>query len=175
MRCPACSRGLTERTVGGITVDICQGGCSGIWFDWLEIKKFDEPHEEAGTELLDLKRNAAVSPDRSKQLGCPKCDDTKMMRHFFSVKREVEVDECPGCAGFWLDYGELGQIRSQFPSEAARKEAASKYFDDVFGDRLGMMRQESTEKTARVRRIVNMFKYICPSYYIPGKQEWGAF
>ena len=76
MQCPACNRGLTERTVGGITVDICQSGCSGIWFDWLELKKFDEPHEEAGTELLDLERNPAVSIDRSKRLSCPKCDET---------------------------------------------------------------------------------------------------
>jgi Zn-finger nucleic acid-binding protein len=161
--------------VGGITVDICPGGCGGIWFDWLEIKKFDEPHEEAGTELLDIERNPTVSRDRSKRLSCPKCDDTIMMRHFFSVNREVEVDECPGCAGFWLDCGELGQIRSQFPSEAARKEAAAKYFDDVFGDRLAEMGRESAEKTEKVQRIVNMFKYICPSHYIPGKQEWGAF
>ena len=175
MQCPACSKELTERTVGGITVDICQSGCRGIWFDWHEIKKFDEPHEEAGKQLLELERNPAVSIDRSKRLSCPKCDDTIMMRHFFSVKREVELDECPACGGFWLDYGELGQIRSQFPSDTARKEAASKYFDEVFGDSLGEMRQESAEKTERVRRIVNMFRYICPSYYIPGKQEWGAF
>lgn len=175
MRCPACSRDLTERNVGGITVDICQGGCGGIWFDGLEIKKFDEPHEEAGTELLDIERDPAISIDRSVRLSCPKCDATIMMRHFFSVKREVDVDECPGCAGFWLDYGELGQIRSQFPSDADREAAASKYFDDVFGERLAEMRQESAETTEKVRRIVNMFKFICPSYYIPGKQDWGAF
>ena len=175
MHCPACTRELAERTVGGITVDVCQAGCGGIWFDWLEIKKFDEPHEEAGTELLDIERDPGLSVDRSSRLRCPKCDDAVMMRHFFSVKREVELDECPSCSGFWLDCGELGQIRSQFPSEAARKEAASQYFHDVFGDRLAQMRQESAEKTEKVLRIVNMFKYICPSYYVPGKQEWGAF
>jgi len=25
------------------------------------------------------------------------------------------------------------------------------------------------------RKIANAFKFICPSYYIPGKQAWGAF
>ena len=30
-----------------------------------------------------------------------------MMRHFFSVKRQVEVDECPGCGGFRLDAGKM--------------------------------------------------------------------
>jgi Zn-finger nucleic acid-binding protein len=161
--------------VGGIAVDVCQRGCGGIWFDWLEIKKFDEPHEEAGTELLNIERDPETSIDRSKPLCCPKCDDTIMMRHFFSVQREVEVDECPSCAGFWLDYGELGRIRAQFPSEAARKEAASKYFDAVFGNGLVTMRQESAERTESARRIVNLFRYICPSYYVPDKQDWGAF
>jgi len=26
-----------------------------------------------------------------------------------------------------------------------------------------------------VLKISNMFRFICPSYYIPGKQDWGAF
>jgi len=175
MRCPACTKELSASTVGGVTVDVCRGGCGGIWFDNLEIKKFDEPHEEAGTELLEIERNAATTIDRTKRLDCPKCDGAVMMRHFSSVKQEVEVDECPACGGFWLDYGELGRIRSLFKTEAERAEAASKYFDDVFGTRLAEMRGESEEKTEKVRKIVRVFKYICPSYYIPGKQEWGAF
>ena len=35
-----------------------------------------------------------------------------MMRHPFSVKREIEIDECPNCAGYWLDHGELDAIRN---------------------------------------------------------------
>jgi hypothetical protein len=37
------------------------------------------------------------------------------------------------------------------------------------------MRRESQEKLEKARRIANIFRFICPSYYIPGKQEWGAF
>lgn len=29
-----------------------------------------------------------------------------MMKHFFSVKKEVELNECESCAGIWLDTGE---------------------------------------------------------------------
>ena len=106
MKCPACSNELQEMTVADVTVDVCKGGCGGIWFDNLELKKFDAPHESAGQALLNVERDETVQVDRTKRLKCPKCDDIVMMRHFFSVKKDVEVDECPGCGGFWLDAGE---------------------------------------------------------------------
>ncbi len=175
MKCPACENILQEMTVGGVAVDVCKGGCGGIWFDNFELKKFDEPHESAGEALLDVERDESLIVDHTKRLKCPKCDDIVMMRHFFSVKKGVEVDECPGCAGFWLDAGELRKIRSLFKTEEERHKAAEEYFEEVFGDRLKAMKAESEEKLAKTRKIVNLFRYICPSYYIPGKQDWGAF
>jgi Zn-finger nucleic acid-binding protein len=174
MKCPACSSQLREKTIGDITVDICKGSCGGIWFDNFELKKFDESHESAGEALLDIERDESTTVDHSKRLKCPKCDDIVMMRHFFSVKKEVEVDECPNCAGVWLDTGELGKIRDLFDTEEERHKAAEEYFEEVFGDDLQAMKAES-EKLASTRKIVNIFRYICPSYYIPGKQDWGAF
>ena len=53
MNCPACKRVLEQLTVGDVTVDACRGGCGGIWFDNLELEKFDEPHEAAG-EVLQM-------------------------------------------------------------------------------------------------------------------------
>ena len=41
MKCPACENELTDKDVGGVTVDICNGGCGGLWFDNFEFKKFD--------------------------------------------------------------------------------------------------------------------------------------
>ena len=98
-----------------------------------------------------------------------------MRRNFFTSKREIEVDECPGCAGMWLDQGELSTIRSQFTDEKARKEAALEYFDELFGDQLKERATERQEEYERARKTARMFRFICPSNYIPGKQEWGAF
>jgi Zn-finger nucleic acid-binding protein len=162
-------------TVGDVAVDVCKGGCGGIWFDNFELKKFDEPHESAGQELLDVECDTSLVVDRTKRFKCPKCDDIVMMRHFFSVKKEVEVDECPSCAGFWLDAGELRKIRSFFNTEEERHKAADEYFTEVFGDKLNAMQAEDEAKLAKSRKIANMFRFICPTYYIPGKQDWGAF
>ena len=54
MRCPVCANVLSRKTVGGITVDVCAGGCGGIWFDRYELMKVDESHESAGEELWML-------------------------------------------------------------------------------------------------------------------------
>ncbi len=143
MKCPACENTLQEMSIGDVTVDVCKGGCGGIWFDNFELKKFDEPHEAAGQTLLDIERNAELALDHTKRLKCPKCEDLVMMRHFFSVKKKVQVDECPGCAGFWLDAGELRAIRSLFNTEQEREQAAEKYFSEVFCDELNAMKANS--------------------------------
>src|SRR5205823_7871 len=65
-----------------------------------------------------------VHVDIDQRRQCPKCPGTFLMRHSFSAKRAITVDECPTCAGMWLDAGELGQIRSEYPTVEARRHAA---------------------------------------------------
>ena len=175
MECPACGRALVEHTVGGLTVDLCRGGCGGVWFDQLEIKKVDEPHEALGEELLEIERDPSIQVDFERRRTCPKCTGQVMMRHFFSIRRQVEVDECPRCAGFFLDAGELSAIREAFSSEGAKNAAAQEAFGDQFGAQLQAMRAESDKKSERARSIARIFRFILPSYYIPGKQDWGAY
>lgn len=174
MKCPACSNQLRQMTVGDVTVDVCKAGCGGIWFDNLELKKFDEPHEADGEILLDIQRDPNLSLDHTQRLKCPKCGIV-MMRHFFSVKRKVEVDECPQCAGIWLDAGELGQMRTLFESEEQRNKAFDEYFDDLFADELAADLAQNQQKLDRTKKVANVFRFICPTNYIPGKQNYGAF
>ena len=175
MNCPACGRSMKKVKVTDVTVDVCDGGCGGLWFDQFELRKFDEPHEEGGEPLLLVERNPSVSVDRTEKLRCPKCPDSVMMRHFFSSKRQVEVDECPTCAAFWLDVGELAQIRTLFPSDEARRQAAREYMKEVLGGELAAHRSEREAKTQKFRRLARIFRFICPSSYLPGDQDWGAF
>jgi hypothetical protein len=175
MNCPACERELKQLAVGDVTVDVCEGGCGGIWFDPFELRNFDELHESAGEALLEIGRDPSVSVDHTRKKKCPRCLEFIMMQHFFGSKRDVEIDECPSCAGIWLDVGELGRIRSLYDTEEKRSKAANQCLEDVFGDKIAAMQAESAEKLARSRRIARMFRFICPSNYIPGKQEWGAF
>jgi uncharacterized protein len=97
--------------VGSLTVDVCQGGCGGIWFDAFELERVDEENEAAGEPLLGIQRDETIAVDSSRKRECPRCQGIKLHRHYFSAKRRVEVDQCPGCGGYWLDAGELAQIR----------------------------------------------------------------
>ena len=175
MQCPACGRELTTVSAAGVTLDACRGGCGGVWFDRGELKRFDEPSETATSELLDIPRDPSVSYDPSARRRCPHCDDVVMMQHSFSSTHKVVVDECPSCGGYWLDPGELASIRAEFSSEDGRDAADSAYFEALFGGELAKERALSQEELERAHRVARMLRFICPSYYIPGKQDGAAF
>jgi Zn-finger nucleic acid-binding protein len=167
---------LSQMSVGELRVDACEGGCGGLWFDQFELKKVDEPLESAGEALLDIPVDPAVTVDLDVRRTCPKCDDgVVMMRHYTSVKRQVTIDECPQCAGIWLDVGELRMIRSEFSSEEARHAAAKAYFSELFDGPLAAERARSAAELAGAQKFARALRFVCPSYYLPGKQDWGAF
>jgi Zn-finger nucleic acid-binding protein len=175
MKCPACGTPMEEMSVDNIKLDVCTRGCGGVWFDRFELQRVDESHESAGERLLDLETEPNVVVDHTKKRKCPRCKDVVLMRHYFSVKKEIEVDECPSCAGVWVDSGELRKIRNQFATEAERDKAAQEYFADVFGNEMQMMKEEGGERLEKAKKFARLFRFICPSYYIPGKQSGGAF
>lgn len=113
MKCPACSNTLTEIQVGALKVDVCQGGCGGIWFDAFELKRVDEESEAAGEPLLRIRRDERLQVDPTRKRECPRCTGVKLMRHRHRAGSQVEVDECPNCGGYWLDDGELARIRAE--------------------------------------------------------------
>ncbi len=134
MSCPSCGKQLRAVEVDGISLDVCEQGCGGIWFDCHELQKVDEPHEAAGARLLEIARTEAPAPGGPQSRQCPRYPDQNLFRHFFSIKRQVEVDDCPRCGGVWLDVGELATIRNQYETEKERIHAATNYFEDVFGE-----------------------------------------
>lgn len=116
MKCPACFNALRELQVGSLVVDVCHG-CGGIWFDAFELQRVDEEAEVAGERLLQIDHDPRVVVDPSRKRECPRCEGVKLHRHFFSAKRRVQVDQCPNCAGYWLDAGELAAIRAENSEE----------------------------------------------------------
>ena len=134
MKCPRTHTELKEITIKNIQIDISEA-CGGVWFDRFELEKFDESHEVAGDELIEhLEKFEDPATDLSKKIKCPRCPDVAMQRHFFSVKKGVEIDECPQCAGVWLDPGELKRIREEYPSEKERIADGEKYLEEVIAN-----------------------------------------
>src|SRR5260370_8350155 len=110
MNCPACGNAMTEMTAGAVTVQACKGGCGGLWFDEWQLGKVDQPDQSAGEVLLHIEQNPAVTVDPNQRRQCPRDAGIVMMRHFWSVKRDVVVDECPKCEAIFLAPRELPQL-----------------------------------------------------------------
>ena len=64
--------------------------------------------------------NVVVDPQRKRE--CPRCEDVKLKRRFFSRHHKIEVDECPGCGGIWLDPGELEKIREELAASKVHQQ-----------------------------------------------------
>lgn len=175
MDCPACGEILAGHILGQLTADVCQRSCGGVWLNATEIDLIDESHEQIGEQLMALEPERPRPVDHSRKRECPRCSPVVMMRRFWSPRRSVEIDECPHCRGIWIDVGELAMIRAEYPTADARKAATQALFDELFGSELEEMTADSAEKRARTaRRLASALRYLSPSYYIPGKQDWGA-
>ena len=120
MNCPACGMSMVEEDFGGVLVDVCKNGCKGIWFDWRELKNLDENHEGVGQALEEALESPRLNNADRGPLNCPKCG-LKMREHKYKNAKEVNVDECYACGGFFLDSGELKQMRDGYMSEDERE------------------------------------------------------
>lgn len=153
--CPRTGTAMEEVTINGVELNISPA-CGGIWFDNWELEKFDEVHETAGDELLELvEKYSKPGVDLPEQrLKSPRAEGVVMMRRFFGTKRKVEIDECPATGGIWLDAGELAAIRSTYPTEAERKAAAGAFVSEM----LASKEFQDTLDATKQRRVTNVFR-----------------
>ena len=119
MNCPVCEKPMVEEDFGTVHVDVCKNGCKGIWFDWGELEKLNESHEGVGKAMEEALNSPRVLDAHRDPLKCPKCGII-MRAHKYSSAKEVTVDECYACGGFFLDSGELKHIRDHYMNETER-------------------------------------------------------
>ena len=107
MNCPACKASLREKNVGEFAVDVCYGGCGGIWFDADEL-------DRVSVRSAGVLHRVWQYPQRVKAAdaarSCPRCPDQPLDRKWYSDAKQVEIDQCPKCRGIWLDDGEFSRI-----------------------------------------------------------------
>ncbi len=130
MECPVCGKSMVEESFGNFRVDVCKNGCKGIWFDWGELQGLDESNEGTGEALEEALKSPRVNDADREPLKCPKCG-IAMHAHKYRNAKEVNVDECYGCGGFFLDSGELREIRENYMSSEERDAYIQKLVDDT--------------------------------------------
>lgn len=131
MKCQRCQIALQSRTYeADVQVDECPG-CGGLWLDARELERIEE------VVANDYKVQLASPdylPDRSYEMAlqksrpdicCPKCGQpmSKTECHPTSM---VLVDVCPGCAGLWMDRGEVQSLEVFFERMRLEEREAAK-------------------------------------------------
>ena len=108
--CPACGRKMSKIFINtfGFYVDICTGGCGGMFFDKAEVESFIQQHKEM-YELISY-TDKVHDIYENKVRKCPICH--KEMRKMAIPTTNVEIDICDTCQGKFLDKGELDKICS---------------------------------------------------------------
>ncbi|MFH1062610.1 MAG: zf-TFIIB domain-containing protein [Candidatus Omnitrophota bacterium] len=166
MICPVCKADMVLENFGELSVDVCKNGCKGMWFDWMELGKLDEQNEGLGNALQEALSFERVNEADRGKINCPKCK-LPMHIHVYASAKEINVDECYQCGGFFLDSGELKAIRESFMTEAEREAYAAKLLKDIPG--LAEAKDNLEKEKARTKAIGRLTKFIRVSYYATGK------
>ncbi|MCE9547425.1 MAG: zf-TFIIB domain-containing protein [Planctomycetia bacterium] len=149
---------MTEEDFGGVKVDVCAGGCKGIWFDWLELVKLDEKDEGLGQALDEALHSPRVNDGNRGVINCPKCN-VPMHRHLYKSDKEVNVDECYPCGGFFLDSGELSHIRDHHLNQQEEAAYVEKLLANTPSYQQALRNIEKEKRRAEaISRIAGFFR-----------------
>jgi uncharacterized protein len=166
MNCPVCKKSMFEDDFGGVKVDVCGAGCHGIWFDWGELAKLDEQNEGLGQALQEALQYPRVNDTSREVINCPRCN-LPLHRHVYVSDKEVNVDECFKCGGFFLDSGELKEIRDRHMSEQERAAYLQRLMDNL--PSYQQQKKDLEKLTRRADALEHFTRFLMRSYYLPGK------
>jgi Zn-finger nucleic acid-binding protein len=132
MLCPRDQTELKEEQLHGIEVDHCPT-CNGRWLDHHELDEL-----EAGKATEEERRGMIQYAQRESELPCPVCGE--LMLAFNYRAYNIELDSCEQEHGFWLDAGEVGEVRDTIEERvrglkraATAEESWGKFLDGIGG------------------------------------------
>ncbi|MFH1748914.1 MAG: zf-TFIIB domain-containing protein [Planctomycetota bacterium] len=108
MNCPRCTDvEMNEEQIAGVSLDRCPT-CHGLWFDMLELEKLLDANPRP--LLKEDARFQKLAKDEPRQLHCPRCRGTYLIKLNSRARPGTIVDSCTVCYGTWLDAGELTRL-----------------------------------------------------------------
>lgn len=162
MNCPACGKEMVCEDFGA-QVDVCENGCSGIWFDQGELTRLNEADEGLGQLLENALRDPRNNAEQGRgKLVCPKCN-IPMHSHKYARANEINIDECYNCGGIFLDSGELTQVRDHYMSDAEVDAYAEKLIHGVPG--FDQAEKEQDAEEARVANMQHLTHFLTVNYW----------
>jgi Zn-finger nucleic acid-binding protein len=108
--CPCCRTPLRPLEFSGVQLEEC-ADCGGVWFDDGELNAVRDSGVE-GYETLEVQASPGAQhvPSEGAKL-CPSCN-LRLRTYRYLYTSPIELEECPGCYGVWVEEGELGKIHA---------------------------------------------------------------
>jgi len=136
VNCPRCKSPLKTIDLGeysgeyaAVVIDSCPE-CEGVWYDQGEL---DARDESVWTNVEALNFETRLTGGRRAL--CPKCE-VPLVPVSPKGARQIVIDRCPECFGFWLDAGELELLQdhaARLDSEILRKMTSIPQPDGLYG------------------------------------------
>ncbi len=166
MNCPVDNQSMTSEDFGGVSVFVCQEGCHGMWLDWAELHKLEDKNIAMSAAMQEALTWPDISNADLPALKCPKCGES-MHRHVAEDDKQVTLDECYDCGGFFLASGQLAEIRAH---EMTHDE------EQTYADKLAnglpdwvQAQAELQHEEARAAAIQHFTRFMRLSYYMTGQ------
>jgi uncharacterized protein len=93
-----------------VILEQCQS-CGGIWFDQFELYSIKSAQAEK-IELLDSEILSCPAQVAGSKLVCPRDQNTLIQFSDINFPKEIIVERCPRCNGFWLNRGEFTKYQT---------------------------------------------------------------
>ncbi len=175
MKCPECLLEMTEVKTSShygnaVVLDQCNK-CGGLWLDELELYRAKLGVAQEIEKELDVQKLRKFTTFEHQSLFCPKDNSQLKLLRDYNFPKNIQVEICPKCRGFWFNYGEFSQfqneriknskIREETIDEKNKREQLNKELGDKIISALKLSHEFEAEKIKENdRKVVESIIYI---------------
>lgn len=175
--CPRCSSVVLEQCEhNGREVDVCSG-CGGMWVQRDAASSSHETSAERGD--VALLKDIPTTFGTETEMSCPCCDESpKLTEVHVDDVRELTVDICSACNGFWFDHKEWDHLEAcrSWKQLQQKSQKTSAYVTWVFQLLTGMP-AEFNIRPRRLPVVTITIMLLCSALFllmvnVPGVASW---
>lgn len=165
MKCPNCKIEMREiksksHYDAPVILDQCLQ-CGGLWFDALEMFTIKHGESKSLEDAIDVEM---VNVGKLKEQKVLKSDDFMCPRDGFKLEpfkdlnfpKEIKVESCYECGGFWLNRGEFSQFQDHIKN---KKVESKKELDDDLEKRIALILQSHSNKES-IDALGNLGRFL---------------
>lgn len=150
LNCPSCSSLMTTVVAKShydfpIIIEQCKK-CGGIWFHDVDFHKI-KIGEANNLEIIDKNKLQELSLIKNQSLCCPKDGSTLIQFKDLNFPKEIIIEKCPLCNGFWFNRGEFFEYQDKIKEKIKKLEDYEKEPKDELEIKVMKLLESSSDST----------------------------